>query len=259
MRQFLVLIMGFVVFIFWPQESPKASEAPGAVSESTLRSTEATDRPRKPLIGELIRKHANRLGVDPDLVHAVMRQESGFNPKAVSPKGAMGLMQLMPGTASLMGVNDPFDTEQNIEGGIKYLQHCLVRFDGDLTKALAAYNAGPFNVEKYDGCPPFAETHEYVARVMRAYTGQEPLVAVGPGRFPHGATRLSPAALAVLRELNPYRYTSSGTRIAEHLRKPLHGSKSKMSPSALAVLKELSPYRYRTSDRHAAHRQVESR
>lgn len=205
-RQFLILIMGCLALVSWPQESLKASETPSVGLESS----------RKPPIDELIRKHANRLGVDPDLVHAVVRQESGFNPKAVSPKGAMGLMQLMPGTASLMGVNDPFDTEQNIEGGIKYLQHCLHRFDGDLTKALAAYNAGPQNVEKYDGCPPFAETRDYVTRVMQAYSGQTPLVAGGPGRIPYHPSRLSPAALAVLQELHPYRYARSRHIDAKH-------------------------------------------
>jgi hypothetical protein len=258
-RQFLILMLGCMVCVSWPLESPRASDAPDAVSEQQSRPMFAANAAGKPAISELIGRHSHRLGIDPNLVHAVVRQESGFNPRAVSPKGAMGLMQLMPETAASMGVSDPFDSEQNIIGGIKYLRLCLSRFDGDLTKALAAYNAGPLNVEKYDGCPPFAETRDYVARVMRVYTGQEPLVELGPGRFPPGSTHLSPAALAVLRELNPYRYTSSGTRIAEQFRKPLNGNNSKMSPSALAVLKELAPYRYRTSDRHAAHRQVESK
>ena len=90
-----------------------------------------------------IQKNARAYGVDESLVWAVVRRESGFNPAAVSPKGAMGLMQLMPGTAAAVGVTDPFDVDQNIAGGIKYLVSCLKQFNGDIGLALAAYNAGP--------------------------------------------------------------------------------------------------------------------
>jgi soluble lytic murein transglycosylase-like protein len=120
----------------------------------------------------VIEKYARQYGVDEDLVWAVIRQESGFNPNAVSPKGAMGLMQLMPGTAALMGVGDAFDVEQNIAGGIKYLERCLNQFNQDVGLALAAYNAGPDNVVKYRGCPPFAETRQYVASILQAYAGE---------------------------------------------------------------------------------------
>jgi hypothetical protein len=122
----------------------------------------------------VVEKYARHYGVDPDLVWAVIRQESGFNAQAVSPKGAMGLMQLMPGTAAMLGVADAFDVEQNIAGGIKYLERCLSQFNQDVGLALAAYNAGPDNVVKYQGCPPFAETRHYVASVLSAYAG-EPL------------------------------------------------------------------------------------
>ncbi len=118
-----------------------------------------------------IQKNARAYGVDENLIWAVVRRESGFNPAAVSPKGAMGLMQLMPGTAASVGVTDPFDVEQNIAGGIKYLVSCLKQFNGDIGLALAAYNAGPDNVIKYQGCPPFAETTQYVAAVMQDYVG----------------------------------------------------------------------------------------
>ena len=118
-----------------------------------------------------VKKYAAQHGVDEDLVWAVMSHESGFNPRAVSPKGAMGLMQLMPGTASLMGVTDPFDPDQNIAGGIKYLDLCLSQFNQDIALALAAYNAGPQNVAKYQGCPPFPETRQYVAAVLQTYSG----------------------------------------------------------------------------------------
>jgi Transglycosylase SLT domain len=120
----------------------------------------------------VIEKYAQQYGVDQDLVWAVIRQESGFNPRAVSPKGAMGLMQLMPGTAAMLGVTDAFDVEQNIAGGIKYLERCLNQFNQDVPLALAAYNAGPNNVLKYQGCPPFPETRQYVASVLKAYAGE---------------------------------------------------------------------------------------
>lgn len=118
-----------------------------------------------------IKKYARAHGVEEDLVWAVIRQESGFDPTAVSPKGALGLMQLMPDTAAMMGVTNPFDVEQNIVGGIKYLKNCLTRFNGDMGLALAAYNAGPENVIKYQGCPPFPETQHYVAAVLQDYSG----------------------------------------------------------------------------------------
>ena len=123
-------------------------------------------------LGGLIKKYSRLHGVDARLVWAVMRSESGFNPQAVSPKGAMGLMQLIPSTAALMGVSDPFDPEQNISGGVKYLKLCLAKFNNNVIWALAAYNAGPDNVSKYQGCPPFAETRNYVLKVMRDYTGK---------------------------------------------------------------------------------------
>jgi hypothetical protein len=123
-------------------------------------------------LGPLIKKYAKIHGVEARLVWAVMRNESGFNPQAVSPKGAMGLMQLIPSTAALMGVSDPFDPEQNISGGVRFLKLCLTKFNNNVVWALAAYNAGPDNVSKYQGCPPFAETRNYVLKVMRDYTGK---------------------------------------------------------------------------------------
>ncbi len=127
---------------------------------------------KKKKLEKVVEKYAKRYGVDEDLIWAVMRQESGFNPVAVSPKGAMGLMQLMPGTAALMGVSNPFDVEQNVAGGVKYLEQCLNQFNQDVPLALAAYNAGPATVAKYQGCPPFAETRHYVASILQAYVGE---------------------------------------------------------------------------------------
>lgn len=114
----------------------------------------------------LINSAARRYGLPVALVKAVIKAESNFNPRAVSPAGAMGLMQLMPSTAAAMGVSDPFDPAQNIEGGVKYLRLMLDRFGQNLELALAAYNAGPAAVEKYGGIPPYRETQEYVRRVL---------------------------------------------------------------------------------------------
>ncbi len=107
--------------------------------------------------------------LDPDLVNSVIKAESGFNARAVSPKGAQGLMQLMPGTASQLGVPNAFDPQANVEGGTKYLRELLERYNFDLVKALAAYNAGPLRVEQYKGVPPYYETRAYVARVVRDF------------------------------------------------------------------------------------------
>ena len=122
-----------------------------------------------PRLDGLINKYAGAYGVDPALVRAVMRNESGFNAGAVSPKGAQGLMQLMPGTAAQMGVRDPFDPEQNIAGGVGYLRHCLDRFGHNVPLAVAAYNAGPEAVAKYCTIPPYQETQLFVNNVMGTY------------------------------------------------------------------------------------------
>lgn len=107
--------------------------------------------------------------VDPDLVRSVIKAESGFNPRAVSPKGAQGLMQLMPGTASQLGVKDAFAPGENVEGGTRYLRDLLVLYNNDMAKALAAYNAGPQRVAQYNGVPPYRETHAYVAGVIKDF------------------------------------------------------------------------------------------
>lgn len=122
-------------------------------------------------IDEIVKTTSETHGVDPQLVHAVIRAESNYDPIAVSPKGAIGLMQLMPGTAEELGV-DPWIPEQNVEGGVRYLKGLLERF-GDVSLALAAYNAGEGAVMKYGRrVPPYRETQEYVGKVLAMYAGK---------------------------------------------------------------------------------------
>ncbi len=119
--------------------------------------------------GPQIQKASDKYKVDYSLVKAVIKAESNFNHKAVSPKGAQGLMQLMPKTASTLQVKDSFEPESNIEGGVKYLRYLMNVYNGHLPLALAAYNAGEKAVAKYGGIPPYAETQGYVKRVMSLY------------------------------------------------------------------------------------------
>jgi hypothetical protein len=118
----------------------------------------------------IIQSTARDFGVDPALVKAVIAAESSFEPEAVSRIGALGLMQLMPETAAQLGVEDPLDPDQNIEGGTRYLREMLDRY-GDMRRALAAYNAGPDAVDSFDGVPPYRETRVYVSRVLSFYRG----------------------------------------------------------------------------------------
>ena len=120
-------------------------------------------------LNDVVNSASGRYRLDPDLVNSVIKAESGFNVRAVSPKGAQGLMQLMPGTASQLGVPNTFDAAANVEGGAKYLRELLERYNFDLIKALAAYNAGPQRVEQFGGVPPYYETRAYVARVVKDF------------------------------------------------------------------------------------------
>ncbi len=132
-----------------------------------LRPIGETAGPFAPQTEALVNRYAAQNGLSPDLVRAVIQAESGGNPRAVSAVGAKGLMQLMPDTAAGFGVQDSFDPEQNIAAGTRYLSGLLREFNGDLPKALAAYNAGSKAVRQYGGVPPFPETQQYVQRILK--------------------------------------------------------------------------------------------
>lgn len=136
--------------------------------EKDLSLRSESSRPTANLT-DVINSASGKHQIDPDFISSVIHAESGFNPHAVSRKGAQGLMQLMPGTATQLGVANPFDPSANVEGGTRYLRELLERYNFDAAKALAAYNAGPQRVDQYHGVPPYHETRAYVTRVIKDF------------------------------------------------------------------------------------------
>ena len=140
-----------------------AAFSPEPMAQDTIAQDTTAQDPKA-----MIREAAIRSGLPPEFVQSVAMVESGFRPNAVSPKGAIGIMQLMPGTAKTLGA-DPHDTAQNIDAGTRLLRELLIKYDGDVVKALAAYNAGEGAVARYQGMPPYNETRWYVKKVIDAY------------------------------------------------------------------------------------------
>jgi len=152
--------------------TPVASTLRTPLTQPPTVPATTTGRPRTLTPAELqaaVNAASDKHLLDADLINSVIRAESGFNPHAVSPKGARGLMQLMPETATNLGVGNAFDAKDNVDGGTRYLRWLLERYNYDLVKALAAYNAGPRRVEQYRGVPPYHETRAYVARIIRDF------------------------------------------------------------------------------------------
>ena len=175
MAGYCVLILGILAstgFAISAILAMPVSEANARISSHQLSAEQLAALDRRSLRTQLWKwaQVAERsYDVPAELIWAVIQTESNFNPKAISPKGAVGLMQLMPRTASWMDVEDPLNSYQNIMGGTRYLEKLLKKYDGDTKLALAAYNAGPGNVAKYGGVPPFKETKKYVRLVLSRY------------------------------------------------------------------------------------------
>lgn len=163
----LYLDSGSENFVDVPADQIVRSEEEAVPAAEEPAPTPAANPDRAPSLEEIVLSACNRYGLDPDIIFSLIRAESDFDPKAVSPKGAKGLMQLMPGTAAKLGVQNPMDAAANVEGGTRYLQSLLQQYHYDLTKALAAYNAGPERVDQYHGVPPYRETITYINRIVR--------------------------------------------------------------------------------------------
>jgi soluble lytic murein transglycosylase-like protein len=159
----LFVLFNFTDFAFSPVMAPVVSAAEVEAIPADI-----------PLSGDcdldwIIFRAGEKAGIDPRFIHAVIKQESKYDSRAVSPVGARGLMQMMPATAERFGLKDPFDPAANVEAGTKYLKWLLKRFDGDVSLALAGYNAGEGAVDKYKGVPPYTETQNYVKKIVSNY------------------------------------------------------------------------------------------
>ncbi len=214
-----ISFLGLVTLLGLLMAAPVLANSPPA---ETLTKTPAPASLNADKLHDLINTVALQEGVDPGLLRAMVATESRFNSRSVSNKGAVGLMQLMPATARELGVSNRFNPEQNLRGGARYLRRMMDRFPNDLNLALAAYNAGPGNVVRFRGIPPFPETRRYIAKVMANYAKTVPGLNQSPKR------------------INRYR-KPNGTVVltnARHIRKILRQQKSSRS----VTIREANPY-----------------
>lgn len=157
-----------------PQQAPAQPQQDPVSSVSTVIPLDQQPADKEKVdLDWVVQEASKKRQLDPDFVNSVIKAESNFKTRAVSPKGAQGLMQLMPGTATQLGVNDPFDPKANVEAGTTYLSQLLDLYHDDPVMALAAYNAGPERVQQYHGVPPYRETHAYIARIVRDFNAKK--------------------------------------------------------------------------------------
>ena len=175
-------------------ERPAASPTDSAAANPNYADVDRASSLSAAEVDASIEAAAARHNVDPNLVRAMIKVESNFNPRAVSRKGAMGLMQLMPGTARKLNVSNPFDPEQNVDAGVRHLKGLMQDFGGDLALSLAAYNAGAGAVRRNGGVPPYAETQNYVRQITRIYGGEGRIIG-GPSYAPIRMRRTSDGKL----------------------------------------------------------------
>ena len=191
-----------------PTEVPASSVDPKTHTLKPAASSKAPGFPARPMtdLSQVVSEASGRYRLDPDLVNSVIKAESDFKVRAVSPKGAQGLMQLMPGTAAQLGVPNAFDPQANVDGGTRYLRELLERYNFDLVKALAAYNAGPQRVEQFGGVPPYYETRAYVAKIVKDFNKKK--IAQGKGT----ATQKNNVAQKKSGDTTPARTAKKGSK-----------------------------------------------
>lgn len=195
---------------------PESSAASAGTSVATTGSAASSLKAAQPVnLDQVVKDASGKHFIDPDFISSVIHAESGFNTRAVSPKGAQGLMQLMPGTASNLGVNNAFDPTANVDGGTRYLRSLLEKYNYDVPKALAAYNAGPHRVDQYHGVPPYLETRAYVARIIREYNKKklaEQKAAAAAPRKGKPKIQLSNRTTEAVRSMVPGGAAAAGSR-----------------------------------------------
>lgn len=201
-----------------------ASSTPPASIPQAVQPTPAA--PANDL-DSVVREAGSRYRLDPDFVRSVIKAESNFQPRAVSPKGAQGLMQLMPGTAASLGVKNPFDPKANVEGGTAYLSQLFDLYHNDPIKALAAYNAGALRVQQYHGVPPYSETRAYIARIVRDFNAQK------LAQMKLAQAKTASAPVAIQKPAAPA--SSTGARAGKKALPGGQSKKGKVQPASTAV------------------------